>query len=57
MAAHQLPDLTAVADAGMMSESNQQEIEAAGLSFILGKRIPPSPADLREALVKISNAN
>jgi hypothetical protein len=57
MAAHQLPDLTVVADAGMMSDSNQQEIEAAGLSFILGKRIPPSPADLREALVKISNAN
>jgi Transposase DDE domain len=40
MAAHQLPDVTVVADAGMVSEANQKEIEAAGLSFILGKRIP-----------------
>ena len=36
MAAHQLPDITAVADAGMISEANQKDIEAAGLSFILG---------------------
>jgi Transposase DDE domain len=43
MAAHQLPDVTVVADAGMVSEENQKEIEAAGLSFILGKRIPEVP--------------
>jgi hypothetical protein len=43
MAAHQLPDVTIVADAGMVSESNQKEIEAAGLSFILGMRIPRVP--------------
>jgi hypothetical protein len=43
MAAHQLPDVTVVADAGMVSEANQKEIEAAGLSFILGKRIPDVP--------------
>ena len=43
MAAHQLPDVTVVADAGMVSEANQKEIEAAGLSFILGKRIPEVP--------------
>jgi DDE family transposase len=43
MAAHQLPDVTVVADAGMISEANQKEIEAAGLSFILGKRIPGVP--------------
>jgi hypothetical protein len=43
MAAHDLPDVTVVADAGMVSESNQQEIEAAGLSFILGARIPHEP--------------
>ena len=43
MAAHQLPDVTVVADAGMESEANQKEIEAAGLSFILGKRIPEVP--------------
>jgi Transposase DDE domain len=36
MAAHQLPDVTVVADAGMVSEANQKAIEAAGLSFILG---------------------
>ena len=42
-AAHQLPDVTVVADAGMVSEANQKEIEAAGLSFILGKRIPEVP--------------
>jgi hypothetical protein len=40
MAAHRLADVTVVADAGMVSEANQKEIEAAGLSFILGMRIP-----------------
>jgi hypothetical protein len=43
MAAHQLPDVTVVADAGMVSEANQKAIEAAGLSFILGARIPYVP--------------
>jgi hypothetical protein len=43
MAAHQLPDVTVVADAGMVSEANQKEIEAAGLSFILGMKIPRIP--------------
>jgi DDE family transposase len=43
MTAHQLPDVTVVADAGMVSEANQQEIEAAGLSFILGMKIPRVP--------------
>jgi transposase len=43
MAAHGLPDVTVVADAGMVSEANQKEIEAAGLSFILGLRIPEVP--------------
>jgi Transposase DDE domain len=41
--AHQLPDVTVVADAGMVSEKNQKQIEAAGLSFILGARIPYVP--------------
>ena len=40
MAAHGLPDVTVAADAGMVSEANQKAIEAAGLSFILGMRIP-----------------
>jgi len=43
MAAHRLPDVTVVADAGMVSEANQKQIEAAGLSFILGQRIPDVP--------------
>ena len=43
MAAHQLPDVTVVADAGMISEANQKDIEAAGLSFILGMKIPLVP--------------
>jgi len=43
MAAHRLPDVTVVADAGMVSEANQKDIEAAGLSFILGARIPFVP--------------
>ena len=43
MAAHDLPDVTVVADAGMVSETNQKAIEAAGLSFILGARIPHEP--------------
>lgn len=43
MAAHQLPDVTVVADAGMISEANQKDIEAAGLSFILGMKIPTVP--------------
>jgi hypothetical protein len=43
MAAHGLPDVTVVADAGMVSEANQKQIEAAGLSFILGMKIPQVP--------------
>jgi Transposase DDE domain len=43
MTAHQLPDVTIVADAGMISEANQKAIEAAGLSFILGAKIPCEP--------------
>ena len=43
MAAHHLPDVTVVADAGMISEANQKAIEAAGLSFILGMKISDVP--------------
>jgi DDE family transposase len=43
MEAHQLPDVTVVADAGMISAANQKAIEDAGLSFILGMRIPDVP--------------
>jgi hypothetical protein len=41
--AHRLHDVTVVADAGMVSEANKRAIEAAGLSFILGARIPDVP--------------
>jgi Transposase DDE domain len=43
MAAHDLPDVTIVADAGMVSDANRRDIEKAGLSFILGARIPDVP--------------
>ena len=39
-AAHKLRDVTVVADAGMISEANQVDLQAAGLSYILGARIP-----------------
>jgi hypothetical protein len=43
MDARRLADVTAVADAGMISAANQRAIEEAGLSFILGMRIPEVP--------------
>ena len=43
MAAQQLPDVTVVADAGMISDANMTAIEAAGLSFILGMKVPDVP--------------
>ena len=46
--AHQLTDITVVADAGMISEANQIDIAAAGLTYILGARIPFVPDVVRE---------
>ena len=43
MAAHHLPGVTVVADAGMISEANQKAVEAAGLSFSLGMKSPDVP--------------
>jgi hypothetical protein len=43
MTAHRLADVTVVADAGMVSDANKRAIETAGLSFILGARIPDIP--------------
>jgi hypothetical protein len=48
MAAHRLPDVTVVADAGMISEANQKAIEAEGLSFILGMKIPDVPCQVAQ---------
>ena len=52
MTAHQLPDVTVVADAGMVSEANKQAIEAAGLSFILGAKIPEVPYVVKQWRLK-----
>jgi hypothetical protein len=41
--AHDLTDVTVVADAGMISEANQIALQASGLSFILGTKIPYVP--------------
>jgi hypothetical protein len=46
--AHQLTDVTVVADAGMISEDNQKAIYAAELTFILGARIPFLPGVIGE---------
>ncbi len=46
--AHQLSDVTVVADAGMISEANQVALQGAGLSYILGARIPYLPDVVRE---------
>jgi transposase len=43
MAAHGLADVVIVADPGMISEANMRAIEAEGLSFILGMKIPEVP--------------
>lgn len=43
MAAHQLQDVTVVADAGMISAANMAAIEQANLSFILGEKLPSIP--------------
>src|SRR6185437_2471990 len=47
-AAHQLTDVTVVANAGMISEANPVALQAAGLSFVLGARIPHLPDVVRE---------
>jgi hypothetical protein len=47
-AAHQLTDVTVVADAGMISEANQVALQAAGLTYILGARIPFLPGVVGE---------
>ena len=48
MDAHRLADVTVVAEAGMISAANQRAIEDAGLSFILGARIPDVPYVMAE---------
>ena len=40
MAAHRIPEVTVVADAGMLSDSNLKALAGAGLRFIVGQPIP-----------------
>ncbi len=47
-AAHQLSEVTVVADAGMISKANQVALDAAKLTYILGARIPLLPDAVRE---------
>jgi hypothetical protein len=55
MDAHQLPDVTVDADAGMIYDANMKAIEEAGLSFILAMKIPMSPyPGQRNATIKSS---
>ena len=47
MATHQLEDITVVADAGMISDANRKAIQAAGLSYIIGEKLPEVPYPIR----------
>ncbi len=48
MAAHNLSDVTVVADTGMVSEANREALEDAGLSYIIGARIPAEPYHVKQ---------
>lgn len=43
MAVHQLPEVTVVADAGMISDANLKALAVANLRYIIGQRIPEVP--------------
>ena len=43
---HGIADMVVVADAGMLSSSNLQALEEAGLRFIIGSRVTKAPKDL-----------
>ncbi|WP_123814367.1 IS1634 family transposase [Myceligenerans xiligouense] len=45
-ARHQIEGVVVVADAGMLSASNLEELDAAGLGFIVGSRVTKAPIDL-----------
>ena len=46
--AHGIAGVTAVADAGMMSEANLAEIEDAGWSFVIGGKLPEVPYVIKQ---------
>jgi len=43
---HSLADMAVVADAGMLSAANLNELDDAGLRFIVGSRVTKAPVDL-----------
>ena len=43
---HQITDMVVVADAGMLSATNLQALDDAGLRFIVGSRVTKAPHDL-----------
>lgn len=43
---HNLTDMVVVADAGMLSASNLNDLDEAGLRFIVGSRVTKAPIDL-----------
>jgi hypothetical protein len=45
-ARHGIADMVVVADAGMLSSSNLQALDEAGLRFIVGSRVTKAPQDL-----------
>lgn len=45
-ARHGIADMVVVADAGMLSASNLEALDKAGLRFIVGSRVVKAPADL-----------
>jgi hypothetical protein len=48
MKAYRLSDVTIVADAGMISAANLQDIENEGLSFIIGAKTPDLPYQVKK---------
>lgn len=52
MATHQLTDITVVADAGMVSDANRKAIIDAGLSYIIGEKLPEIPYPIRKWIEK-----
>ena len=47
-ARHRVDDVVVVADAGMLSAANLNQLEDAGFSFIVGSRVSKAPYDLAE---------
>ena len=52
---HGVTDMVVVADAGMLSAANLNDLEDAGFSFIVGSRITKAPYDLAEHFTRHGN--